>query len=98
MTDHQRSTPSRRRGHLLGAAAAATLMLSACGGEAGQAVQDQATKQTTREIDRIVDSAGKTGRDSALREIDRLERAAKNSRPIEKAADQARAELERRAR
>jgi len=71
-------------------------MLSACGGETGQAAQDQATKQTTKQIDRIVDSAGKTGRDSALREIDRLERAAKNSRPIEKAADQARTELKRR--
>lgn len=71
-------------------------MLPACGGETGQAVQDQATKQTTRQIDRIVKSAEKTGRDAALRKIDRLERAAKNSRPIERAADRARAEINRR--
>lgn len=93
---HERSTPSRARVQLLSAAAATMLTLSACGGETGQAVQDQATKQTTRQIDRIVRSADKIGRNAALREIDRLERAANNSRPIKKAADRARAELNRR--
>lgn len=85
-----------RRARLLGVAAVAAT-LSGCGGESGQAVQDEVGKQTTREFNRIVDAAAKTGREAALSEIDRLERAAKSSKPIEKAADRARSEIERRA-
>ena len=77
--------------------AAATLTLAACGGETGQKVQDGAEKQATKEFKRIVDGASKSGRKSALKEIDRLERAAKRSKPSERAADAARKELERRA-
>lgn len=98
------SRPSRSRRRLPTIAAALAIALAGCGGEPGQVVQDQAEKQTQKGIDRAVGAAKTSGRDAALREIDRLERSAKQelkkngARRIEQAADQARSEVKRRAR
>lgn len=105
--DLNRSQHSARGTLRLPAAAATTavaIALSACGGESGQAVQDQAEKQTQKGIDRAARSAKKSGREAALREVDRLEKSAKaelkknGARRIEAAGDRARSEIERRSR
>lgn len=86
------------------ALATVAVAFTSCGGETGQAVQDGAERQSRKSIDRAVDSARKSGRRAALKEIDRLERQAKvelernGAKRIEQAADLAREEVRRRAR